>query len=801
MAENESFVVRVTATDANTSDRIESFTLSGDDAASFTIPLDGRDGLLSFTAAPDFEAPGSDAGTNVYDVSITATSGTGDRVSVSDAFAFTVTVTNVNEPPVITSTGDTFSVPENSTDVTTVTADDLDAADSVTGYTLDGDDASRFAITAGGVLTFAVAPNFEDPKDTGGPNGDNVYIVIVQALGGAEADGRQLPSEGQTITVTVTNVDEGAEVLGDTDREVTEDGNGTARRRSPRPGPGRRPDPPVRPPRRRSRDLRRVQHHRRRTLGLHPGQRRQRYRPVGRAARMVNDEFTVTATATDADDSTEGMVTIRVTGFNDPTRFGGVLAGEITEDATPNTVGGTLTFTDPDGADTITAITTPEPGTYGSFAIDAAGAWTYTLDNNDEDTNALDDGDTVADRFTVTAADGTTVEIVITVTGADDPSVFGGELTGSITEDADENVVGGTMTIDDPDDSSSIRSRTYPGTYGDLRVRSSGDWTYTLDNDDEDTNALDSGATVTETFSEIDASGTDINGAITITVTGANDDSVWTGDTAATVIEDAEGDTVSGNLAVADVDSSDTPAILDRSGNANYGSFTVTAATGAWTYTLFNANLDVDALDNRNDTLIDTFDTTADDGTSQTVTITIRGADDASVISGGMTGAVTEAGDENNGGIGNPTATGSLTVSDVDGDDSPTIEAQTITGVYGSLAVLEGGAWTYTLDDDDPQTQALGESHPGAEDTFAVEADDSNTVKVTITVTGADDLATFDDGNTGAVTEDARSTASGSYDIDDVDADDRPAWEPQADADGTYGTFSIDSRRRLDSTR
>ena len=274
-------------------------------------------------------------------------------------------------------------------------------------------------------------------------------------------------------------------------------------------------------------------------------------------------------------------------------------------------------------------------------------------------------------------------------------------------------------------------------------------------------------------------------------MTGANDDSVWTGDTSATAIEDAEGDTVSGNLAVADVDSSDIPAILDRSGNANYGSFTVTAATGAWTYTLFNANLDVDALDNRNDTLIDTFDTTADDGTSQTVTITIRGADDASVISGGMTGAVTEAGGENNGGIGNPTATGSLTVSDVDGDDSPTIEAQTITGVYGSLAVLEGGAWTYTLDDDDPQTQALGESHPGAEDTFAVEADDSNTVKVTITVTGADDLATFDDGNTGAVTEDARSTASGSYDIDDVDADDRPAWEPQADADGTYGTFSI----------
>ena len=492
VAENETFVVRVTATDANSSDNIESFTPSGDDAASFTIPLDGRDGLLSFTAAPDFEAPGSDAGTNVYDVSITATSGTGDRVSVSDAFAFTVTVTNVNEPPVITSTGDTFSVPENSTDVTTVTAEDLDAADGITGYELSGDDASRFAITAGGVLTFAVAPNFEDPKDRGGPNGDNVYIVIVQVLGGAEADGRQLPSEGQTITVTVTNVDEGAEVLGDTAGDVTEDGNGTAR------GDLRVLDPDA------------GQTHQFVPQDDAPGTYGAfSITAAGRwgytldnadsdtdqltGGQMVNDEFTVTAT--DAA-STEGMVTIRVTGFNDPTRFGGDLAGSITEDASPNTVGGTLTFSDPDGADTITAITTPEAGTYGAFTIASGSGWTYTLDNADEDTNALDEGDSVTDRFTVTAADGTTVDIVITVTGADDPSVFGGELTGSITEDADENVVGGTMTIDDPDDSSSIRSRTYPGTYGDLRVRSNGDWTYTLDNRRDVTNALDGSATV-----------------------------------------------------------------------------------------------------------------------------------------------------------------------------------------------------------------------------------------------------------------------------------------------------------------
>ena len=223
VAENETFVLRVTATDANTSDNIELFTRSGDDMDSFDIVLDRRDGVLSFTAPPDFETPGSAAVTNVYAVSITATSGTGDRVSVSDAVAFTVTVTDVNEKPVITSTDDAFSVLENTTDdVTTVMADDLDVDDDITGYVLDGDDEDRFVITDGGVLRFSLAPNFEDPKDTGGPNRDNVYVVIVRAVGGA--GDRAMESDDFTITVTVTNEDEGAEVLGDVEGEVTEAG-------------------------------------------------------------------------------------------------------------------------------------------------------------------------------------------------------------------------------------------------------------------------------------------------------------------------------------------------------------------------------------------------------------------------------------------------------------------------------------------------------------------------------------------------------------------------------------------------
>ena len=65
-------------------------------------------------------------------------------------------------------------------------------------------------------------------------------------------------------------------------------------------------------------------------------------------------------------------------------------------------------------------------------------------------------------------------------------------------------------------------------------------------------------------------------------------------------------------------------------------------------------------------TLTDTFTATTVDGTSQVVTITINGANDAAVISGDFTGTVVEAGGVDNGTPGIPTATGDLDATDVD---------------------------------------------------------------------------------------------------------------------------------------
>src|SRR5947208_2929523 len=88
-------------------------------------------------------------------------------------------------------------------------------------------------------------------------------------------------------------------------------------------------------------------------------------------------------------------------------------------------------------------------------------------------------------------------------------------------------------------------------------------------------------------------------------------------------------------------------------------------AGGVWTYTLDNTKAAVQAL-NSGATLTDTFTVTTGDGTSHPVTVTINGTNDAAVISGTASGSVVEAGGVANGTPGTPTATGTLTDTDVD---------------------------------------------------------------------------------------------------------------------------------------
>ena len=107
-----------------------------------------------------------------------------------------------NAAPTFTSPN-AVDVEENTTAVLTVVATDGDTADSVTGYAIQGGaDASKFAIDgSSGALTFATAPDYENPTDT---ERRNTYVVIVRATSGTAS--RETTAE-QTITVTVTDDD------------------------------------------------------------------------------------------------------------------------------------------------------------------------------------------------------------------------------------------------------------------------------------------------------------------------------------------------------------------------------------------------------------------------------------------------------------------------------------------------------------------------------------------------------------------------------------------------------------------
>lgn len=199
--ENTSSVMTVTATDADVPPQTVTFSLvGGADQGRFTITAAGA---LSFQAAPDFDVPGDANGDNVYEVIVQASDGNFGTATQT----IQVTVTPVNDNTPVFTSPDVVSVPENiTTPVLTVTATDADRPPQTITYALvGGSDQAKFNITPSGALSFKSPPDFEAPGDA---NGDNLYILIVQASDGTRSD-------LQVVLVTVTNAVNEQSLAGD----------------------------------------------------------------------------------------------------------------------------------------------------------------------------------------------------------------------------------------------------------------------------------------------------------------------------------------------------------------------------------------------------------------------------------------------------------------------------------------------------------------------------------------------------------------------------------------------------------
>ena len=176
----------VTATDPDNDSTELTYTISGTDAAYFSIVQNS--GQIKTRAVLDREEK------NRFRVTVTVEDPSLSKATTS----LTIEATDVNEIPEITSGDITIYYAESDTaTVSTYRATDPEGRPIV--WTLSGNDADDFTIT-GGLLKFNTPPDYESAGDA---NTHNEYEVTVGA-----GDGGEDRVATEQVTVKVRNVDE-----------------------------------------------------------------------------------------------------------------------------------------------------------------------------------------------------------------------------------------------------------------------------------------------------------------------------------------------------------------------------------------------------------------------------------------------------------------------------------------------------------------------------------------------------------------------------------------------------------------
>ena len=306
----------------------------------------------------------------------------------------------------------------------------------------------------------------------------------------------------------------------------------------------------------------------------------------------VNDVFTYTvrdaagATAT-------ATISIAIQGANDGAVITGTASGDVVEDGAA-VVTGDLDATDVDSAAGFVA-QDGVAAAYGSFSIDASGAWTYALDNTNAAVDALNVGGVLHDLITVATADGTSRVIDIAIHGADDAAAITGTAAATIAENTD--AITGDLDVVDVDNAASFVAQTGAvGSYGSFSIDATGTWTYTLDNGNPAVDALNVGGMLHEQFMVATTGGG--TQAIDVAIAGANDAAVITGTDGGFVWEGYGFEIAAwGNLDVSDVDS--PAAFVPQTGDTTtYGFFHINAS-GDWLYYVRDENPVVDGMTRR----------------------------------------------------------------------------------------------------------------------------------------------------------------------------------------------------------
>ena len=507
----------------------------------------------------------------------------------------------------------------------------------------------------------------------------------------------------------------------------------------------------------------------------------------------LTDAFTVTVS--DGHGGTaSAVVTMSINGSNQAPTVAAATA-VILEDAV--SVSGDLPApTDPNIHDVLTFIAQNNVlGSYGTLTLDAAGHYTYTLNNALPVVQGLGVGEKLTDTFTFKVSDGhggtATNTLTLTINGTNDlPSV--GAATASIVEDA-AGVSGVLPVPGDPDlhDVVSFIPQTAAlGLYGTLSIDAGGNYTYTLNNALPVVQGLGVGEKLTDTFTFTvsDNHGGTASNTLTVTINGSNDVPTVAA-AAASIIEDAA--SVSGVLPVpVDPDLHDVVSFIPQTAALGlYGTLTLDAS-GNYTYALNNALPAVQGL-GVGEKLTDTFTFKVSDGhggtASNTLTVTINGANDAPVLTAAAASIFEDT----------ASVSGKLPAPvDPDLHDVVSFVPQTAAvGLYGTLNIDAGGNYTYTLNNALPVVQGLGVGEKFT-DTFTFTASDNHggtaSSTLTLTINGTNDIPTVGAATT-AIFEDTAGVSGKLPTPVDADIHDTLAFIAQTNAAGLYGTLTLDA--------
>jgi len=499
----------------------------------------------------------------------------------------------------------------------------------------------------------------------------------------------------------------------------------------------------------------------------------------------ASDNFTFTVS--DGHGGTDSQAfTVTLNGVNDTPTLGGISGMTFTDtsaDDTFPTQSGSLVASDRDN-DTLSYHATGESADGSQSGFDMAVAGTYGTLYFSSSTGAYEyipnDGaieglkTTASDTFAFHVNDGSidsgTQTLTVTLNGVNDtPDIIVGSASNQLTEaggvlnaDSGTAFASASTTLSDRDtgdtphfDTSALTTAgwttsdggltyTKVGTYGSATITlATGVVTYALDNNDSDTQGLQTGQTAHDIFTLPITDGSATNSAtVDFTINGDNDAAVISGSLSGSATEagTGSGSAATGTATDSDVDNTaNTFQVVSGSGATTngYGTFAIDAS-GHWTFTVNDGNATVDAM-NVGDSLTDSFTIHSADGTAQTVTVTIYGANDAAIVSGTTGGTVVESGGPLFSGT--PTVSGHLSDTDVDNlDNLFQVASSTLSDQgHGSYTIDASGNWSFTLNNSLASVQALNDGDHITE-TFTVHTFDGTDQVISIVIDGHNEV-------------------------------------------------------------